>query len=123
MKIYHYDPNTKEYLGSSDARLDPLESSKQQGPIYLIPANATTIVPPPIPEGKTVLLDNKTWIEVDKPSDPGIEPHVETEEEKAEKEKQTARLKAIEDIEKSVDKIEKFSDIQEVVKNLLIVLK
>lgn len=38
MNIYHYRPNTNEYVGSSVADVDPMDSSN-----YLIPANATTV--------------------------------------------------------------------------------
>lgn len=46
MELYHYDPETGEYRGSREARLDPLESRKAGEPRYLIPANATTEAPP-----------------------------------------------------------------------------
>lgn len=42
MKIYNYDGVTKEYIGESAADPDPL----QQGE-WLIPANATSVSPPP----------------------------------------------------------------------------
>ena len=41
MLIYNYHPITKEYLGSSKANSDPLETAKQKKEIFLLPANAT----------------------------------------------------------------------------------
>lgn len=45
MKIYKFDPETKEYKATENAMLDPLESQLQQHDVYLIPANSTTIAP------------------------------------------------------------------------------
>lgn len=45
MKIYKFDPETKEYKATENAMLDPLESQLQQKEVYLIPANSTTIAP------------------------------------------------------------------------------
>jgi hypothetical protein len=61
MKIYHYDPITKEYAGESDARLDPLESKKQGENVYLIPANTATEKPPIPNENEIVMFDNNNW--------------------------------------------------------------
>jgi hypothetical protein len=41
MKIYNYQPTTKEYLGESIADKDPLDDTN-----WLIPANAVTVMPP-----------------------------------------------------------------------------
>ena len=39
MKFYHFDPNNEEYLGESDAQLDPGEAALGRE-VYLIPAHA-----------------------------------------------------------------------------------
>lgn len=44
--IYMWDPDTYEYIGSHDARLDPLETEVQGTNIYLTPKYGTTIVIP-----------------------------------------------------------------------------
>lgn len=75
MKIYHYDGFTKEYTGSSEARLDPLEMEINQTERWLLPANATFDAPPECPEGKMLVMDNG-WKQVDIPA-PIIEPVAE----------------------------------------------
>lgn len=64
MRIYHYHPDTKEYLGNGKARLSPLDA-KQGQEVYLIPANATEIVPPKEVEGKARVFENNEWKYVD----------------------------------------------------------
>lgn len=41
MQVYKYDEKTKEYIGSEQALIDPLETQLQKKDIYLLPANAT----------------------------------------------------------------------------------
>lgn len=41
MQVYKYDEKTKEYIGTEQALIDPLETEKQGKEIYLLPANAT----------------------------------------------------------------------------------
>lgn len=41
MQVYKYDEQTKEYIGTEQALIDPLESELQGKTIYLLPANAT----------------------------------------------------------------------------------
>ena len=60
MKIYHYHPVTKEYLGEGMADKDPLIKNN-----WLIPAHATNIEPPPRAEGKAVVFNNGQWEYVD----------------------------------------------------------
>lgn len=41
MQVYKYDEQTKEYIGTEQALINPLESELQGKEIYLLPANAT----------------------------------------------------------------------------------
>jgi len=60
MKIYHYHPEYKIYLGSSDADPSPLEPG-----VFLIPAYATELEPPEYSEGKVSVFDGTSWDIVD----------------------------------------------------------
>lgn len=69
MKIYNYDPNNGEFVSESLADESPLEQGA-----YLIPAHATTIVPPEFdPETETCVFKNNSWTVVYKP-EPEPEP-------------------------------------------------
>lgn len=60
MEIYNYHAETKEYTGQGFADPSPLEPGK-----WLIPANATTVMPPsPLP-GKVRCFDGTAWIYTD----------------------------------------------------------
>jgi hypothetical protein len=62
MKVYHYDPETKEYLGfSSAAEESPLEPG-----VWLIPAHATVEEPIEVVDDK-MLVFNSGWELVDRP--------------------------------------------------------
>ncbi len=41
MQVYKYDEKTKEYIGTEQALINPLESELQGKEVYLLPANAT----------------------------------------------------------------------------------
>lgn len=56
MKVYNFDEITKEYIGSEDALIDPLETIKQGKEVYLIPANAVLEEPPAAVEGKAIVF-------------------------------------------------------------------
>lgn len=60
MEIYHYSKKNQEYIGSTDARLDPKEAGLGEEK-YLIPANATTIVPPVVGIKQAAVFD-QAWI-------------------------------------------------------------
>lgn len=47
MQVYKYDEQTKEYIGTEQALIDPLETELQGKEIYLLPANATFEKPNP----------------------------------------------------------------------------
>lgn len=56
MKIYNYDKDTKEYLGSSEAQKNP----KQTGG-YLMPPNSTTIMPPEYSDYEIPVFNGDYW--------------------------------------------------------------
>lgn len=60
MIIYNYDPITKEYIGESQADLDPEETKQQGKEVYLIPACATDVKPPKPRTNETVIY-NDGW--------------------------------------------------------------
>lgn len=60
MKIYKYDPKTKEYKATENAMLDPMESKLQDKDVYLMPANATDIEPP-TKEGYAAVWNGEKW--------------------------------------------------------------
>lgn len=65
MIIYNYDSITFEYIGESQASLDPEESKKQGKDIYLIPANATDKKPPKTKTNEICVFDDGWKIEAD----------------------------------------------------------
>lgn len=60
MEIWNYDSSTKELVGSSQARVDPMSPEQ-----YLLPAFATTIRPPEKDEGCTIIFSGGQWIQVE----------------------------------------------------------
>lgn len=59
MLVYRYDPETKKFLYSEPAMLDPLETQKAGKNIYLLPANCTFTEPPQEREGYNIVYDTK----------------------------------------------------------------
>jgi hypothetical protein len=57
MKIYHYHPETKEYICDGLADPNPLKPGE-----WLIPAFATTIQPPVTNENEIAKFIDETWI-------------------------------------------------------------
>ena len=58
MQVYKYDEKTKEYIGTEQALIDPLESELQGKEIYLLPANAT-FEKPNLQEGFASVFNGK----------------------------------------------------------------
>jgi hypothetical protein len=56
MKIYHYHPETGVLLGEGVADKSPLEKN-----VWLIPAHATTKVPPKAKDGYHCVYNGYTW--------------------------------------------------------------
>jgi hypothetical protein len=74
MKIYHYHPEYKIYLGSSDADESPLEPG-----VFLIPAHATELELPEYPEGKIPAFNGSSWTLID--DNRGVYYSIETQQE------------------------------------------
>ena len=60
MQVYKYDEQTKEYIGTEQALINPLESELQGETIYLLPANAT-FEKPNLQEGFASVFNGKQW--------------------------------------------------------------
>ena len=61
MIFYTYDEKTKEYIGTQNAFIDPLESKKQGKNVYLVPANATNKKPLEHKENQAVIFNGSEW--------------------------------------------------------------
>ncbi len=57
MKIYNYHPTTGEFRGASEADKSPLEKG-----VYLIPAHATAIEPPPRGNNQVPVFTAGAWV-------------------------------------------------------------
>ena len=60
MQVYKYDEQTKEYIGTEQALIDPLETELQGKEIYLLPANATFSAPT-LQEGYVSVFKEGDW--------------------------------------------------------------
>jgi hypothetical protein len=56
MFAYRYDEETKEYLGTQEAQINPLEGG------YLLPANCTFLEVPEYEEKQIPVFENEIWI-------------------------------------------------------------
>lgn len=63
MLFYTYDEKTKEYIGTQNVFIDPLETKKQGKDIYLKPANSTNIKPTlePSTNNDMLVFNGKEW--------------------------------------------------------------
>lgn len=61
MIFYIYDENTKEYIGTQNAFIDPLETKKQGKNVYLIPQNSTEKEPPKTEKNQAVIFNSAEW--------------------------------------------------------------
>ena len=61
MIFYIYDEKTKEYTGTQNAFIDPLETKKQCKNVYLVPANATDKKPLETKENQAVIFNGSDW--------------------------------------------------------------
>lgn len=60
MQVYKYDEKTKEYIGTEQALINPLESELQGKTIYLLPANAT-FETPNLQDGFASVFNGTQW--------------------------------------------------------------
>lgn len=65
MQVYKYDEQTKEYIGTEEALLDPLETEQQGKNIYLLPTNATFTEPSKAQEGYVNVWNGEAWEQVE----------------------------------------------------------
>lgn len=65
MLVYNYNEETKEFLYSEEAHLDPLETQIKGKNVYLLPANATFEKPLEKQDGKAVVFDKTSWKLID----------------------------------------------------------
>jgi hypothetical protein len=65
MKLYNYSASTGEYLGKSEAQLDPLESIKAGTDVFLNLATATLIAPPEAGANQKAVWQGEQWSLVD----------------------------------------------------------
>ena len=61
MIFYTYDEKTKEYTGTQNAFIDPLETKKRGKNVYLVPANATAKKPLKAKENQAVIFNGSEW--------------------------------------------------------------
>ena len=61
MIFYIYDEKTKEYIGTQNAFIDPLETKKQGKNVYLVPANATDKKPLKTKKNQAVIFNCSEW--------------------------------------------------------------
>lgn len=65
MNVYKYDEKTKEYIGTEEALLDPLETEQHGENIYLLPANATFTTPTEPQDGYVNVWNGEAWEQVE----------------------------------------------------------
>lgn len=65
MNVYKYNEDTKEYIGTEQAMLDPLETKAQGKNIYLLPANATFTAPTEPQDGYVNVWNGTAWEQVE----------------------------------------------------------
>ena len=61
MQTYRFNADTKEFLFSEDAFLDPLETEHQGHDIYLLPADSTFTAPLDAKDGYAVCWNGAAW--------------------------------------------------------------
>ena len=61
MNLYNYDKNTKEYLSTTLASADPMETKIKGEFVPLVPAYATLLEPPTTGENEVAIFNGEVW--------------------------------------------------------------
>ena len=61
MNLYNYDKNTKEYLSTTIASADPMETKIKGEFVPLVPAYATLLEPPKTDKNEVAIFNGKVW--------------------------------------------------------------
>lgn len=61
MNLYNFDPNTKEYLSTTLASADPMETKIKGEFVPLVPAYATLLEPPTTDKNEVAIFNGKVW--------------------------------------------------------------
>lgn len=61
MNLYNYDKNTKEYLSTTLASADPMETKIRGEFVPLVPAYATLLEPPTTGENEVAIFNGEAW--------------------------------------------------------------
>lgn len=61
MNLYNYDKNTKEYLSTTLASADPMETKIKGEFVPLVPAYATLLKPPKTGENEVAIFNGEAW--------------------------------------------------------------
>lgn len=61
MNLYNYDKNTKEYLSTTLASADPMETKIKGEFVPLVPAYATLLEPPTTGENEVAIFNGEAW--------------------------------------------------------------
>ena len=61
MIFYTYDEKTKEFTGTQNGFIDPLETKKRGENVYLFPRNATYQKPPKTEENQALIFNGDAW--------------------------------------------------------------
>lgn len=61
MNLYNYDKNTKEYLSTTIASADPMETKIKGEFVPLVPAYATLLKPPKTGENEVAIFNGEAW--------------------------------------------------------------
>ena len=61
MNLYNYDKNTKEYLSTTIASADPMETKIKGEFVPLVPAYATLLEPPKTGENEVAIFNGEAW--------------------------------------------------------------
>lgn len=76
---YGYDSETKKYTGEMQCQRDPLESEMAGHDIFLMPGNATDVVPPEEKEGFDIVWNGESWGYKEKKKEEEPKPYEPTE--------------------------------------------